>query len=228
MLERPSMRKGLFALTLVAASAAGSTITHPSEGSDHIDGVKTALDNAADITDVYSFTSPSDPNKLVLVMNVHGVAFSRSRFSNAVDYKLRIRPIEDAEKLTPSADPRKEQTFVCNFSGGVLIVNAKQRATCTYDYGSGSETVTFDTRGDEYKAGGSGKGQSTRVFAGVRSDTWFLDLAKTVKWNKSLPVLATPGVNGLWGQNVLSIVVEIDKSKLPGTLLAITGQTVRK
>jgi hypothetical protein len=226
---RASMKKGFFALTVAATTFLGSTLTTPSEASDHVDGVQTAVDIAADITDVYSFTSPADPSKLVLVMNVHGLAFSRSRFSNAVDYKIRIRPIEDAQKLTPSADPRKEQSVVCNFSGGVLIVNAKQRATCKYNFGGGSETVTFDTRGGgNYRAGGEGRSASTHIFAGVRSDTWFLDLGKTVKWNKAQPVMATPGVNGLWGQNVLSIVVEIDKSKLPGTLLAVNAQTVRK
>jgi hypothetical protein len=216
------------ALALVSCWLVASTTTTPSEASDHIDGVKTALDNAADVTDVYTFTSPSDAGKLVLIMNVHGVAFSRSRFSNAVDYRFRIRPIENAETLEPSADPRKEQTFTCNFSGGLHLVKARQRATCTYDYGSGRETVTFETRSNEFRAGGSGGSASARIFAGVRSDSWFLDLAKTLKWNKGLPVLGTPGVNGLWGQNVLSIVVELDKQRLPGTLLAVTGQTIRK
>jgi hypothetical protein len=223
------MRKGLFALIIAASTFVGSTSSTPSEASDHIDGVQTGLDIASDITDVYTFTSPSDPTKLVLIMNVHGLAFSRSRFSNAVDYKFRIRPIEDAEKLTPSADPRKEQTITCNFTGGTLIVNARQRATCTYNYGSGTEQAIFDTRGENFRAGGSGRSASTRVFAGVRSDTWFLDLGKTIKWNKAQPVAAgSPGANGLWGQNILSIVVEVDKAKLPGTLLAVTTQTVRK
>ncbi len=223
------MRKGIFALVAAASTLVGSTITTPSEASDHIDGIQTGIDIGADITDVYSFTSPSDPEKLVLIMNVHGLAFSRSRFSNAVDYKFRIRPIEDAQKLTPSSDARKEQTITCNFSGGVLIVNARQRATCTYNYGGGSEQVVFDTRSNDYRAGGSGRSANLRVFAGVRSDTWFLDLGKTIKWNKAQPVAHnSPGINGLWGQNILSIVVEVDKSKLPGTLLAINSQTIRK
>src|SRR5438045_2937895 len=97
VLEVPSMRKRIFALAAVAATFAGSTVTTSSEASDHVDGVKTGLDLAADITDVYTFTSPQNANKLVLVMNVHGLAFSQSRFSNAVDYKFRIRPIESAE-----------------------------------------------------------------------------------------------------------------------------------
>ncbi len=215
----------LFALSLgMSISMLGGS----ADASDHIDGVKTALDNAADITDLYTFTSPEDASKLVLIMNVHGVAFSRSRFSNAVDYKFRIRPIENTQTLTPSTDPSKEQTIVCNFSGGLMLIDARQRATCKYSFGGGSETVTFDTRSASYRAGGTGRSASTRVFAGVRSDSWFLDLAKTLKYNAGLPVLQGPGVNGLWGQNVLSIVVEIDKAKLPSTLVAVTAQTVRK
>ena len=33
-------------------------------------------------------------------------------------------------------------------------------------------------------------------------------------------------INGLQGQNVLSIVVEIDKARLGGPMLAVTAQTV--
>ena len=67
-----------------------------------------------------------------------------------------------------------------------------------------------------------------RVFAGVRSDPWFLDLGKTVAFDKGQHIQKAGGSNGLHGQNILSIVVEIDKSKLNGPLLAITAQTVRK
>ena len=56
----------------------------------------------------FAFTSPQNPDKLVLIMNVHAFAFSSSRFSNAVDYKFRIRPIDDAKTLAPSTDARRE------------------------------------------------------------------------------------------------------------------------
>lgn len=139
----------------LAVAAAAMATPNSSEASDHIDGLKTALDVPADITDLYTFTSPRDPNKLVMIMNVHGLAFSGSRFSNAVDYKFRIRPV-DATTLAPSKDPHREQSVVCSFSGGFPVVDARQRATCKFDFGSSTESISFDTRGPGYKAGGSG------------------------------------------------------------------------
>ena len=199
-----------------------------SQASDHVDGVKTGVDIAADLTDLFTFTSPQNPDKLVLIMNVHGLAFSRSRFSNAVDYTFRIRPIDDAKTLTPTADPRREQSIVCSFTGGLLIIDAKQHASCKLNLGTSTETVNFDTRTPDFTAGGSGEQNGTRIFAGVRSDPWFLDLGKTVKFVKGEQVPNSAGSNGLHGQNILSIVVELDKKKLGGPLLAITAQTVRK
>lgn len=219
------MRKS--GLAAAAALLALGASPRASEASDHIDGVKTTIDNAADLTDLFVFPSPQDPNKLVMIMNTHTLAFGGSRFSNAVEYKIRIRPIEDARAMQPSADPAKERTVVCSFSGGLPLVDARQRATCAFRLEDGAETVAFDTRSDAYAAGGAGTGSGIRVFAGVRSDPWFLDLAKTLKVNAGLPMVG-PGVNGLHGQNVLSIVVEIDKRRLPGALLAVTAQTVRK
>jgi hypothetical protein len=200
----------------------------PSQASDHVDGVKTGIDIAADITDVFTFVSPQNPNKLVLIMNVHGLAFSRSRFSNAVDYKFRIRPIEDAKTLTPSADPKKEQTVTCSFSGGLLLIDPLQHATCKVNFGSTSETVAFDTRSPQFQAGGVGEHGGVKVFAGVRSDSWFLDLKKTVQYVEGKKVPNSAGSNGLKGQNILSIAVELDKNRLNGPLLAVTAQTVRK
>lgn len=220
------MKKALlFGLPFLAVLVGAPTT---SLASDHIDGLKTAADIAADLTDLFTFTSPGDPNKLVLVMNVHGLAFSRSRFSNAVDYKFRIRPIDDPKTLTPSADPKREQTIVCSFGGGLLLIDARQHATCKINLGATTETVTFDTRSPQFSAGGSGEQNGIKVFAGVRSDPWFLDLGKTIKFNKGQAVEKSAGSNGLHGQNVLSIVVELDKTKLSAPLLAITAQTVRK
>jgi len=223
------MKKVLtFALPLFAVLIGAPT---PSQASDHADGVKTTLDLAADLTDLFTFTSPKDPNKLVMIMNVHGLANRTSRFSNAVDYKFRIRPIDDAKTLTPSADPSKEQSIVCSFAGGIAFIDAKQHATCAFNLGGqhGVETVSFDTRAPNYTAGGaSPDGGVARVFAGVRSDPWFLDLGKTVAFDKGTRPDRAGASNGLHGMNVLSIVVEIDKSKLNGSLLAITAQTVRK
>ncbi|HEY8077796.1 MAG TPA: DUF4331 family protein [Labilithrix sp.] len=221
-----SLRTITFACALVGAALGGAA---KSDASDHIDGIKTAIDNAADITDVFAFTSPKDPNKLVVAMNVHTLAFSQSSFSNAVDYKIRIRPITDARNLKASTNDADELGVSCTFSGGIPVIDPTQRASCTFALASGKQTVNFETRGGDFRSGGQGWGNGVRVFAGVRSDPWFLDLGKTIKWNSGAPVVKeVPGSNGLWGQNVLSIVAEIDKSKLPGPMLAVNGQTVRK
>lgn len=211
----------------LAAGAALCVAPRAAEASDHIDGLKTAVDNSADVTDLYTFTSPANPSKLVMIMSVHPTAWSGSKFSNAVDYVFRIRPIDDARTLTPSTDTRREQQVVCTFGGGIPFLGS-QRATCRFELGTTNEIVTFDTRNGSYRAGGVGERNGCRVFAGVRSDSWFLDLARTLKFNNGLPVDQSPGINGLHGQNVLSIVVEVDKAKLAGPLLAITAQTVRK
>ncbi len=219
-------KKGLtFAIALVAAALGSPT---PSQASDHVDGIKTGIDIGADLTDLFVFVSPTDANKLVLIMNVHGFANSTSRFSNAVDYKFRIRPIESATTLVPSADPAKERSIVCNFSGGLPFINANQTATCKFGFNDGVETIKFATRNDGFRAGGSAQAGTTRVFAGARSDPWFLDLGRTLKVNAGKSVEQTAGSNGLQGTNVLSIVVEVDKRRLPGPLLAITAQSVRK
>jgi hypothetical protein len=216
--------KGLAIGVLAVALAA------PSWASDHIDGVRTTADPAADLTDLFTFVSPKDPNRLVLIMNVHPVTVGITRFSDAVDYKFRIRPVTDPSTLTPSNDPRQEQSIVCTFSTGNLITGS-QNATCTFNLGNGTDSIQFSTRGNGYRAGGDGERGGRRVFAGVRSDPWFLDLGKTLAFNNNVHTpdpTSLPGVNGLWGQNVLSIVVEVDKSELGGSVLAVTAQTVRK
>ncbi len=214
---------GLAALAVVLGAEA------PSHASDHADGLTTTLDRAADLTDIYTFTSPEDDSKLVLVMNVTPFASTRSRFSNAVDYVFRIRPIDDAKTLKPTADASREQKIVCSFAGGMPVIEPKQRATCAFHLGgASSESVQFDTRSSSFGAGGSVAKNGVRVFAGVRSDSWFLDLGKTVKFISGTNVAKSSGVNGLHGQNVLSIVVEIDKARLAGPLLAVAAQTVRK
>jgi hypothetical protein len=222
------MRLPLTRLAQVALCAAVAAIPSGAQASDHADGLKTALDKAADITDLFVFTSPTDAGKLVLIMNVHPVAFSAAQFSDAVDYKFRIRPIENSKTLAPSSDASKEQSIVCSFGGGLPLVEPKQKATCAFNLLGGTETISFDTRGPDHKAGGAGQSSTTRVFAGVRSDPWFADIVKVVKYEKGTLPPNGPGLNGLYGWNVLSIVVEVDKSRLPGPLLAVTAQTVRK
>ncbi len=218
------MKRGL----PVAAAFLAVILAGPMKGraSDHADGPKTALDGAADISDLYTFTSPKDPNKIVFILNTHAFfTSSGTQFSDAVEYKIRIREA-DGKTLTPGT---KEQDITCTFKGGGLF-SSTQDATCTFDLEGGSDTVTFKTRseGGEYLAGGVGTKDDIKVFAGVRSDTWFLDLGRTVAFSKGERIYEKTGKNGLEGHNALSNVIEMDKRRVGGPLLAVTSQTVRK
>lgn len=215
------MKRGLpFAAAFAAVVLAGPTI---SRASDHLDGPQTALDQTADLSDFYSFTSPQDPNKLVLVMNVHGYAGEGTQFSDAVQYRFRIREVNPST-MKPGT---REQNITCTFGAGGFF-DATQDATCQFNLNSGSDSVTFKTRGDDkFRAGGTGSKGDLQVFAGVRSDTWFLDLGRVLAFNQGKKVDQTPGSNGLANTNVLSIVVEMNKDRVGGPLLAVTSQTVR-
>jgi hypothetical protein len=164
----------------------------------------------------------------VLIMDVHPFAFQSSQFSDAVNYTFRIRPIVDPNALAASSDPTQEVSVVCTFAGGTPLLDPTQTATCTFNFVDGTETLTFPTRAGNYQAGGDGQLQDAQAFAGVRSDPWFLDLAMTLQYDASILPANGGGSNGLQGTNVLSIVVEVPKSRLPGTLLGITAQTVRQ
>ncbi len=213
---------------MVGLAALGIAITSPLQASDHVDGLRVAIDKAADITDLYTFPSPKDASKLVLIMNVYPKASATTRFSDAVDYTFRIRSV-DPKTLRPQADGSKEKSITCRFDGS----SAKQQAACTFNAGGkvAPETLRFETRSDQYQAGGTASQGGMRAFAGVRSDPWFIDLASAVSFNAGKGVQSKQK-NGLEGTNVLAIVIEVDKSRLvagsSSPLLAVTTQTVRR
>ena len=61
--------------------------------SDHISGPRALADPIADITDLYAFPSPSQPQTLVLVMNTLPFAQPSDLFSDGLIYRFRIRPL---------------------------------------------------------------------------------------------------------------------------------------
>lgn len=209
------MKRRLLASMAILSATLG--LSNVSEASDHADGLKTALDMTADISDLYAFTSPSDASKLVLVMNVHMLATRISRFSDRVSYNFRIRQVESVRTLKPVAGG--EHLLACTFKGG-SIFDTTQDATCILD---GRDTITFRTN-DERAAPRSGM----KAFAGLRADTWFLSIPQTQKViNFKKPA---PGAhsNSLAGMNVLSLIVEVDSNKVGGSLIAVAAETVRK
>ena len=75
-----------------------------------------------------------------------------------------------------------------------------------------------------------GRGHGVRVFAGVRWDPFFMDAPAALKTIATQQLCFTdPGTIFLDGKNVLSLVVELDLSHLPGVgLVGFVAETVTR
>ena len=65
----------------LAAAGRCSRLRSVGHASDHLDGPRATADPQADITDVFAFTSPEDPSRVVLAMAVSPYATDASTFS---------------------------------------------------------------------------------------------------------------------------------------------------
>ena len=132
--------------------------------SDHASGPRAVADPVVDITDMYVFPSPERPGILVLVLNVFPSAPAGALFSDAVDYRFRVRPavIASSGAAAAFAVSEDEYTFNCRFAapreggtGGQLV----QEGTCTASTGQVVSVRVNDEQG--------GQAEGLRVFAGA-------------------------------------------------------------
>ena len=195
--------------------------------SDHISGPRALAEPIADITDVYAFPSPQDPQHLVLVLNTLPFAQPGSVFSDGLIYRFRLRSLGRMPGPQPAPFDVGETEFVidCVFDAPVDTTNRgqpRQQGTCTTPDGA---SVTFDV-GDA--AGGAGP--AVRAFAGVRWDPFFMDAPAALKTIATQQLCFTdPGAIYLDGKNVLSLVIELDLSLLPGVeLVGVVAETLTR
>ena len=196
--------------------------------SDHFSGPRAIADPAADIADLYVFPSPERPGHLVLVLTVFPAAAPGALFSDAIAYRFRLRPVTAAhvESGLLFEIGQTEYAFSCTFSAPVKLDGTDaltQMGACTTPSG---EVISFrvnDEPGTE--------AQGLRIYAGLRLDPFFIDLAGVTATEK-LRRLAfkAQGNNVLEGQNVLSLVVEAEIAPTfdleSGPLFAVAGETV--
>ena len=131
--------------------------------SDHISGPRAIADPVIDITDVYAFPCPKSPQHLVLIMNVFPYAGPSALFSDAVIYRLRVRSISIAPDGRSFAVADDESTFDFTFSGSQPL----QEGLCALPNG---DVIKFRLNEEN-----GGNGKCVQVFAGQRSDPFFLD-----------------------------------------------------
>jgi Domain of unknown function (DUF4331) len=194
--------------------------------SDHNSGPRALADPVVDITDLYVFPNPERPGSLVLVLDVFPNAEPAALFSDAVDYRFRLRPVT----IPPGAGAAfavsdKEYTISCRFAAPIQGQGGSppvQDGACTASTG---QAVSFRVNDEA-----GGKAQGLRVFAGRRLDPFFQDgvrLAQALMTGKLAFVI--PGDSRQYRQNCLSIVVEVDLAAIVGAdtgpLFAVVGET---
>jgi hypothetical protein len=164
----------------------------------------------------------------VLVMSVVPNADPSALFSDAIVHRFRLRPLSIAATGPAAAfsfgTEEQEVVFDITFDAPHARDGAPvQTGQCIPPAGA---PVTFrvnDARGAE--------AHGLRVFAGLRSDPFFLDFPaymETVMAGR--PAFKAEGSNFSYGQNVLGIAVEVDCAPLiaaaGGSLFAVVGETV--
>jgi hypothetical protein len=164
--------------------------------SDHFSGPAVLGDPAVDITDFYAFPSPERPGNLVLIMDAFPLATSQSFFSDVVTYRFRLRPLTSSgSSVTPGT---AEHTIDVSFSDvpeGTSVQKGK--------------VVTSDGRVASFILDEPFKQDDIRVFAGLVSDPFFMDVEAALRTDVSGKLSFNTAANTVHFRDVLSIVVEV-------------------
>lgn len=187
--------------------------------SDHVDGPRQIGEPAADITDLFAFTSPKDPARTVLAMCVFPSAGESAVFSNVIDYAIAVRRVSVTGRGTAAKFQPADEQFRFTFRFELLDRDAAgkviQRGVCILPDGRELPVTVNDEKGRSTPEG------DFRVFAGLRSDPFYLAwIAATLE---KVP-------NLLQHNNVLCMVVEFDTRRVldpkKGSLFGVIAETV--
>jgi hypothetical protein len=213
------------AAMLAAGFAAAIGERHRLGAADHRDSTSTENDQAVDIADVYSFVSPASSANVVLAMTVPGlVPPSEDRFfdPNAV-YQFKIDTngdaLEDLVIQVFATGTGPDQTLHFRGPAAPPVTGAVNELLP----GGDDATVQFSEAGQTRIATGGG----LTVFAGVRDDPFFFDLARFRQVVAGEEAgFRDPGVDTFAGTNALAIVVELPRAML-ATQFGVWGTTNR-
>jgi hypothetical protein len=191
--------------------------------SHHISGPRAVAEPIADITDLFAFPSPERPGHLVLVLNTLPFAPPDARFSDALIYRFRLRPLSrnGAAGDAPFEPHGEERVVDCLFTTPEGSDTGPQQVRCTLPDGSVVTAQVGDEQGGE--SGGA------RVFAGTRWDPFILDAPAALKTMATEQLAFTdPGSIYMDGKNVLGLVVELDCAAVldDAALVGVVGETL--
>lgn len=177
---------------------------------DHRDSMALTADAKADIADVYAFVSPANPNRLVLAMTVDGLIppseVGMHRFDPDVLYQWKIDRDGDAVE-----DLVLQAKAVGNGQGQQMVfrgpaVPERMGAENLLLRGPDLARVRVSANREAIVS----MQRNVSVFAGVRDDPFFFDLAQfqaIVAGQAS--GFRNPGVDAFAGTSVLALVIEL-------------------
>ncbi|MCL4866587.1 MAG: DUF4331 family protein [Gemmatimonadales bacterium] len=179
------------------------------QAADHRDSAFLGNNPGLDIADVYSFLSPSDPGKLVLVMTVAGLQAPSDagmvQFPANVVYQWKIDTNGDA------VEDYVLQAFTAG-SGSAQVMQFVGPAAPTRT-GTTSRLLEDKVITVPVSFGATARTQSRSgmtVFAGLRDDPFFFDLAQfQAILGGQAGGFRNPGVDAFAGTNVLALVAEV-------------------
>jgi hypothetical protein len=208
---------------------------------DHLDGPAATADAASDITDVYAWAKG---DKLTVIMNVSPLATTQSQFSDAVQYVFHL------ENSGAYGTPGEKTDVVCTFDamqnincllgtpGGNVADAVKGNANVTTGIMSDSQKmkVYAGLRADPFYFNLSGFKDAVSTVKAVAGTLMFdMSGCPTVDATTSTLLIgmlqgtnmgAGAPENFFGAANVLSIVLEIDKSLLAGgDIVAVWSST---
>lgn len=212
---------------------------------DHLDGPTVKMDAAADITDIYAWAAS---DKLNLVLNVSPLATTSSKFSDAVQYAFHLET-SDAYGV-----PGKKKDIVCEFDADQKIscwLGEPGGAVEDFVKGDASPTagITSDTlkmkvfaglRADPFYFNLAGFNDAVATVKAAAPGLMFdatgcptLDAATSTILIGMLQGTNMGGgaaQNFFEAVNVLSIVIELDKSYVTGggNIVAVWASTHQK
>lgn len=186
--------------------------------SDHFSGPAVMADPAVDITDFYAFPSPERKGNLVLIMDAFPLATSKSFFSDVVTYRFRVRPVtRSVASVTPGA---------AEYSIDVTFSDLPEETSVQK-----VNVVTSDGRKASFAVGQHCEQDGMRVFAGLISDPFFMDVEAALRTDMSGKLSFNTATNTVHFRDVLSIVVEVPFASIVErfcgvTLIAAIAETV--
>ena len=164
--------------------------------SDHFSGPAVMGDPAVDITDFYAFPSPERPGNLVLIMDAFPLATTESFFSDVVTYRFRLRPLSLAEGSVVQG--AQEYAIDVTFSDVAEATSVQK-----------GEVVISDGRRASFVLGKASEQDDIRVFAGLVSDPFFMDVEAAIRTEIAGKLSYNTAANTVQYRDVLSIVIEI-------------------